>query len=63
MASQEYSVMQSDRNSFCGYVVSESFNKTSRKEDNILAQIYQINYVWIIIMMILIFIILYENAD
>ena len=49
-----YSVMQSDGNSFCGDVVSDSFNKTSWDEDNILAQICEIKYVWIIIMMILI---------
>ena len=29
------SVMQSDRNSFGGDVVLDSFNKTSRDEDNI----------------------------
>ena len=33
-------VMQSDGNSFCGDVVSYSFSKTSRDEDNILYQIY-----------------------
>ena len=38
-----YSVMQSDGNSFCGYVVSGSFNKTSWDEDNILDQIYKAN--------------------
>ena len=32
-------VMQSDGNSFYGDVVLESFNKTSRDEDNILDQI------------------------
>ena len=31
--------MQLDGNSFCGDVVSDSFNKTSWDEDNILAQI------------------------
>ena len=35
-----YSVMQSDGNNFYGDVVSDSFNKTSRDEDNILEQIY-----------------------
>ena len=33
-----YSVMQSNGNSFCRDVVSDSFSKTSRDEDNILAQ-------------------------
>ena len=33
--------MQSDGNSFCGDVVSDSFNKTSRDEDNIFYQIYK----------------------
>ena len=47
-------MMQSDWNSFCGDVVSYSFNKTSRDEDNILYQIYKSKYVRIIIMMILI---------
>ena len=46
--------MQSDGNSFCGDVVSDSFNKTSRDEDNILEQIYKSKYVCIINMMILI---------
>ena len=36
-----YSVMYSDRNSFYGDVVSDSFNKTSRDEDKILEQIHQ----------------------
>ena len=30
----KYSVMQSDGNSFCGDVVSESFYETFRDEDN-----------------------------
>ena len=30
-----YNVMQSDGNGFCGDVVSDSFNKTLRDEDNI----------------------------
>ena len=49
-----YSVMQSDGNSFDGDVVSDSFNKTLRDEDNILELIFQSKYVRIIIMMILI---------
>ena len=36
-----YSVMQSDGNSFCGDVVTGSFNKISWDEDNILDQIYK----------------------
>ena len=36
-----YSVMQSDGNSFGGDVVSNSFNKTFRAEDNNLDQIKQ----------------------
>ena len=40
-----YSVMQSDGNSFCGDVVSDSFNKRFRDEDKILDQIYQNKYV------------------
>ena len=46
--------MQSDGNSFYGDVVSDSFNKISRDEDNILDQIYSSKYIRIIIMMILI---------
>ena len=57
-----YSVMQSDGNSFCGDVVSDSFNKASGDEDNILDQIYKSKYVRIIIMMILILYNIYENA-
>ena len=49
-----YSVMQSDGNSFCGDVFSDSFNKISRDEDSILYPIYNIKYVRIIIMLILI---------
>ena len=49
-----YSVMQSDGNSFCGDVVSDSFNKQSRDENNILDQIYESTYARIIIMMIFI---------
>ena len=49
-----YSVMQSDGNSFCGDVVSDSFNKTSRDEDNILDQILKRKCVRISIRMILI---------
>ena len=40
-----YSVMQSDANSLCGDVVSDSFNKICRNEDNILKQIYKSKYV------------------
>ena len=54
--------MQSDRNSSCGDVVLDSFNKASWDEDNILEQIYRRKYVQIIFMMILIYIKLYENA-
>ena len=32
--------MQSDRNSYCGDVVSVSINKASRDEDNMLDKIY-----------------------
>ena len=46
--------MQSDGNNFCRYVVSDSFNKTSRDEDNISDQIYRSKNVCICIMMILI---------
>ena len=49
-----YSVMQSDRNSFYGDVVSNSFNKPSYDEDNMLNQMYNSKYVHIIIIMILI---------
>ena len=48
--------MQSDGNSFGGDIVSDSFNKTLRDEDNILDKIYKSQYVRITIMMILIFI-------
>ena len=51
---QCYSVMQSDGDTFCGDFVSDSFNKTSRDEDNILDQIDQGEYVLIDNMMILI---------
>ena len=34
-----------DENSFCGDVVSHSFNKTPWDEDNILNQIYKRKYV------------------
>ena len=50
-----YSVMQSDGNSFCGDVVSESVNKTSRDEDKVLDQIDKNKCVRFIIMMILTF--------
>ena len=48
-----YSVMQSDRNRFCGDVVSDSFNMAYRDGESILDQIYTKNYVRIIFMMIL----------
>ena len=54
--------MQSDGNSICGDVVSDSFNKTPRDEENILDQIYKSKYVRIIIMMIFILYTFYENA-
>ena len=50
----EYSVMQSDGNSFGGDVVSGSFNKTFLDEENILDQIYKSKCFWIILVMILI---------
>ena len=53
-ADVKYSVMLSDGNSFCGDVVSDSFNKKSRNEDNILDLIYKRKYDRIILMMILI---------
>ena len=40
-----YSVMQSDGISFCGDIVLDTFNKTSRDADNILYQIFKIKYV------------------
>ena len=49
-----YSVMQSDGKGFGGDVVSDSFNKTSRDEDNILYNIYKSKYVRITMMNILI---------
>ena len=45
--------MQSDGNSFCGDVVSGSFNKINKDEDTF-SDLYAIKYVRIIIMMILI---------
>ena len=45
--------MQSDGNSFCRDVVSDSFSKTSRDEDNILYK--KSKYVCIFVMMILIY--------
>ena len=47
-----YTVMQSDGNRLYGDVVSESYNKTSRDEDNISDQISKSRYVRIIIMII-----------
>ena len=38
-----YGVMQPDGNGFFGDVVLDSFNKTSRDEDNILYQVYKTN--------------------
>ena len=46
-----YSVMQSDGNSFCGDVISDTFNKASRDEDNILELIYKKKYVYVIFML------------
>ena len=43
-------------NSFCGDVVSDSFNKKFRDDDNILDQLYKSKYVGMIIEMILILI-------
>ena len=50
----EYWAMQSDGYSFCGDVVLDILNKASRDVDNIQDQIYQIRYVRIFIMVILI---------
>ena len=50
----DYSVMQSDGNSIGGDVVSDSFNKTLRDEENILEQIFKSQYGCINIIMILI---------
>ena len=36
-----YTVMQSDRNTFYGYVVLDNFNKASWDEDNFSDQIYK----------------------
>ena len=47
-------MMQSDGNSFDGDVVSDSFNKTFRDEDNISFQIFKSKYVRIIIIVILV---------
>ena len=49
-----YSVMQTDRNSFCGDVVLDSFNMSYRDGESILDQIYTKNDVQLIFMMILI---------
>ena len=54
--------MQSDGSSFCGNIISDSFNMTSQDEDNNLDQMYQSKYVRIIIMLIQFFITLYENV-
>ena len=48
-----YSVIKSDRNSFCEDVVSDSFSMAYRDEDIILDRIYvyiQSNFFWIFIM-------------
>ena len=45
--------MQSDGNSFGGYIVLDSFNNASGDEYNIVEQIYVNKYVRIFIMMIL----------
>ena len=50
----KYRVMQSDRNSFGGDVVSDSFNMTFQVEDNNLDQMHESKYVRIISVMILI---------
>ena len=57
-----YSVMQSDGISFSGDVVSDSFNNTSRDEDNILDLKYRSIYVLFSLRMISILKTLYENA-
>ena len=44
-------IMQSDRNSFCGDIVSVSLYKTTRNKDNILDQLCQRKYVRIFTMM------------
>ena len=49
-----YSVMQSEGNSFGRDVVSDSFKKTFRDDNNNLDQIYRSKYVRIIFVMILI---------
>ena len=54
--------MQLDKNSICGDVVLDRFNKAYRDEDNNLDLIYKSKYVQIIYMVILILITLYENA-
>ena len=41
--------MQSDKNSFGGDVVLDSFKKASRDEDNILGQVYNSKYVRVLI--------------
>ena len=46
--------MQSDGNSFCGYVVFDNFAKAFRDEENSLDQIYEKEIVRNIITMILI---------
>ena len=43
-----YSVMQSDGNSFCGDVVSDSFNMEYGDEDSILDKKYEKQIFWYI---------------
>ena len=43
---EQYSVMQSDGNSFCGDVVMDSFNTSYRDEDSILDQKYEKQISW-----------------
>ena len=57
-----YCVMQSDGNSFCGYVVLDSFKKAFRDEDKILDQIYKGKYVRTFIMIILILLIIIKKC-
>ena len=45
--------MQSDGNSLCGDVVSDSFHKASPDEENVFKKIYRSKYVRILIMKIL----------
>ena len=49
---QEYSVIQSDRNSFCGDVVLGSFNMAFGDDNSILDQIYENKICYFFYMMI-----------